>query len=123
MSCSNVVLTVLNGSSNTETIVIGEKTNGIVSAFDFTTTTRIVLEFYDSTDTLIATVDSDTSPTAIDWSASPTEGEVVLDLGGEGIAADDYHVRLIQYSPTKPAGEIVYVTDELYSFDVEVRNV
>lgn len=123
MSCPNVELTVINGSSNTETVVIGQKYKGVVSAFNFTTTTRVVLDFYDSDDTLIDTVDSAISPAAIDWSANPTEGEIVLELGSESIAAANYSVRLTQYSPTKVAGEILYITDDFYSFDVEVTDV
>lgn len=122
MSCNNVELTVLNGFSNTETLVAGEKVAGDVSPMDFTTTTRMVLELYDADDVLIDTVDSAISPTAIVWTANPTEGEIVLDLGGESLAAGNYNARLIQYSPTKVSGEIIDRGD-LYTFDVEVKDV
>ena len=122
MACSNVDLVFINGYSNTETLVVGEKKNGVVSEFDFTATTRIVLELYDTADVLADTIDSDTSPLAIDWSANPTMGEVVLALGIEGIVAGLYSVRLIQYSPTKPSGEIIDRGD-IYTFDIEVKDV
>lgn len=118
MACNKTTLTVMSGFNNPATMVFGFKQAGVVSTYDFTATTRIVLKLYDSNDVLQATIDSDVSPTAITWSGG--EGEVVFDLGGEGIAVGSYQAQMIVYDPAKPLGQLFVDEGEIYSFNVTV---
>lgn len=123
MACDKTTHTVLNGQNNPETLIFGFKVSGVVGLYDFTNTTRIVLKLYDSSDVLQVTIDTDISAAAIDWSGSPMEGELVFDLGGEGIAAGKYQAKMVVYDPSKPLGQLFIDDGDDYSFDVEVKDV
>ncbi len=111
MSCATLSVRVLNGRNNTTTLVFGRKTGTVVALYDFSDVTRMTLEF----DAVV--VDSALSPIAIVWGT--TNGEVVLDLGGEGIAAGSYDASLFLYSPTYADG---FLLDNAfgYTFNMDV---
>lgn len=125
MSCElGPVLKVYNNRNQPTTLVFGYNVNGVVSVIDFNAVgdavTRIELEFYIN-DVYVSTVDSATSPTAMDWTGN--DGEVIFDLGGESLTASAaYEVRMFIYSPSRPLGTLLDRGD-LYTFNAEVINV
>ena len=66
-------------------------------AEDLSSVTRMTLEVGSTT------VDSDVSGDAFDWDTGVT-GKVILDLGGESLAAGTYRATLTVYDPTNTNG-------------------
>lgn len=118
MSCVRTTITVYNGYSNTCTVVFGIETAGVLSLYDFSTATRMVLRLYDENDVNQATVDTDDSSDAMDWSGG--DGEVVFDLGGESIDAGSYQAQLAVYDPSDVLPKLLVDDGEVYTMNVEV---
>lgn len=106
MGCALPEITVFNGLSNTESIVLGRITLGQVSTADLTAATRITLRLYDGLAALQSTVDSAVNPTAITWATDPAGGQVDFALGALGLPLGSWRGKVTVYSPAMPNGEI-----------------
>ncbi len=52
-------------------------------------------------------IDSVTSPDAFNWTAvGGVTGKVILDFGGEAVAAGEYSCWFVVYDPTNPQGVV-----------------
>ena len=106
MGCALPEIAVYNGLGNTESVVLGRVTAGVVALADLTTATRITLRLYDAAAVLVATVDSAIAPTAITWVIAPATGQVDFALGGIGLPTGVWNAKLVVYSLAVPAGEL-----------------
>lgn len=114
MSCPRI--TAITGLSDPQTLVLGYKTSGVVTAFDFSTATKVAARF-DQAGTIIDTFDSDADAGMFDYDNGG--GELVVDFGLTALDAGTYNVRIIVTSPAYPTGLVLNRGDG-YTLDVEM---
>lgn len=115
MSCLQTIR-VINGRDNTDGLVFGLVAGSTSTLWDFASVTRMTLEF--EVDGVTTTIDSDTDPGAIDWSAG--DGEVEFALGDQAIPVGTYAARLYIYSPAYPSGYLMDVGGEGMTCNIKV---
>lgn len=109
MSCEHKI-TVYSGSGNTAAVVFGyTDSNGDPQLFDFGEVTRYLMTLEGDT---TETFDSDVDVGAITYAGAGT-GELVFDLGLQGLPSGTYQATLRIFTPLYPTGYLVDTGDEM----------
>lgn len=93
---------VFGGYDNPNTITASKTVDGTTTVYDFSTVTRMVVEFEGSD--IVA--DTDVDATLIDWSA----GSGVIEFNFNDLSIDNgtYRATLIAYDPVHASGQVIF---------------